>query len=131
MNINTHAKIDKNLCGTPIEIKEGIARVSLTTIASMAADEYGLIHGGFIFGLADYAAMLAVNDANVVLAEASVQFLKPVKVGDNLIAEAKLIHKERNKATVETEVRKNGELVFSGNFLCVIPKQHVLKAKRS
>ncbi len=129
MNINTHKKIDETLCGTPIEIKEGFARVSLTTIASMAADEYELIHGGFIFGLADYAAMLAVNEPNVVLATATVQFLKPVKVGDMLIAEAKITNQEKNKVNVEVEVSKNKELVFSGKFLCVIPKHHVLRPK--
>lgn len=127
MNIKTHKKIDQNLCGTPIELKEGIARVSLATTDSMTADEYGLVHGGFIFGLADYAAMLAVNEPNVVLAGATVQFLKPVKVGDVLIAEAKITDQEKNKVNIEAEVSKNKKLVFSGRFLCVIPKHHVLK----
>ncbi len=127
MEINTHAKIDRELCGTPLELKEGFARVGLIPNVSMAADEQGLVHGGFIFGLADYAAMLAVNEANVVLAEANVRFLKPVQIGDNLVAEAKLIHQEKNKAKVRTEVRKNGELIFVGDFLCVIPRRHVLE----
>lgn len=128
MKINTHGKTDQSLCGTPLELKEGFARVALKTTPAMAADEQGLVHGGFIFGLADYAAMLAVNEANVVLAEANVRFLKPVQIEDNLVAEAKLIHQEKNKAKVRTEVRKNGELIFVGDFLAVIPKQHVLKS---
>jgi acyl-coenzyme A thioesterase PaaI-like protein len=44
----------------------------------MAADQRGLVHGGFTFGLADYAAMVAVNDPNVVLGAAEVRFLAPV-----------------------------------------------------
>jgi acyl-coenzyme A thioesterase PaaI-like protein len=49
----------------------------------MAVDDRGLVHGGFVFGLADHAAMLAVNDPNVVLGAASTRFLKPVRVGED------------------------------------------------
>ncbi|WP_456443145.1 PaaI family thioesterase [Caldithrix abyssi] len=127
MNINTHHKIDRNLCGTPVELIEGAARVSLTASESMAADELGLVHGGFIFGLADYAAMLAVNHPNVVLAWANVDFLKPVKVGDQLIAEARITEQEKNKALVEVIVKKSKDMVFSGKFFCVITRHHVLE----
>jgi acyl-coenzyme A thioesterase PaaI-like protein len=48
----------------------------------MVVDAHGLVHGGFVFGLADYAAMLAVNDPNVVLGAAEARFLKPVRRGD-------------------------------------------------
>ena len=119
MEINTHAKIDRELCGTPLELKEGFARVRLIPNVSMAADEQGLVHGGFIFGLADYAVMLAVNEPTVVLAKAMVQFLKPVTVGDILIAKAKLTNKDKNKVNIEVKVSKNAEIVFSGNFLYV------------
>ena len=47
----------------------------------MAADGRGLVHGGFTFGLADFAAMCAVNDPNVVLGAATCKFLAPVQVG--------------------------------------------------
>ena len=49
-----------------------------------------------------------------------VQFLKPVTVGDILIAKAKLTNKDKNKVNIEVKVSKNAEIVFSGNFLCVI-----------
>jgi len=71
MEQKTHLKINPALWGTPIELKEGFASVRLTVSEDMAADEYGLVHGGTIFGLADYAAMLAVNHPNVVLAGAT------------------------------------------------------------
>lgn len=50
----------------------------------MKVDSHGLIHGGFLFGAADYASMLAVNDPNVVLASAEVRFLRPLKSGDTV-----------------------------------------------
>ena len=60
--------------------------VKLKTNEKMVADEKGLIHGGFIFSVADYSAMLAVNEPTVVLAGANVKFLKPVIVGDEILA---------------------------------------------
>ena len=62
----------------------------MTTTNAMAADDIGLVHGGFIFGMADYAAMLAVNDPNVVLGAADVKFLKPVSVQETVVAEARV-----------------------------------------
>jgi acyl-coenzyme A thioesterase PaaI-like protein len=50
-------------------------------IAKMAVNEKGLVHGGFILGLADHAAMLAVNHPDVVLGGAECNFLAPVKGG--------------------------------------------------
>ena len=71
------------------ETAAGTARVGLTTLPEMAVDAAGLVHGGFVFGLADHAAMLAVNDPYVVLGSAAVRFLRPVRVGERLIAEAR------------------------------------------
>ncbi|MBF0527471.1 MAG: thioesterase, partial [Deltaproteobacteria bacterium] len=61
MNILTHQMIDQELCGKPLQVESGFSRVELRTLERMAVDGSGLVHGGFIFGLADYAAMIAVN----------------------------------------------------------------------
>ncbi|MCJ7764640.1 MAG: thioesterase, partial [Thiovulaceae bacterium] len=58
---NTHLKIDNSLCGEAVKIEQGLAQVRLVTTQQMAADSEGLVHGGFIFGAADFAAMCAVN----------------------------------------------------------------------
>ena len=124
--INTHLAINKSLCGTPVELGEGYAKVKLEATKDMMADEKGLIHGGFIFGLADYASMLAVNHPNVVLAKAEVKFLKPVKLGDVMISQANVQRVENNKYTVEASVSVDDVKVFEGIFLCVITSKHVL-----
>ena len=127
MMISTHLKINQDLCGTPIELGEGYAVVSLEAKENMVADEKGLIHGGFIFGLADYASMLAVNHPNVVLAKAEVKFLKPVKLGDVMTSYAKIQKIDNNKYTVEAFVNVNDLKVFEGVFLCVVTPKHVLE----
>ncbi len=84
------------------------------------------MHGGFVFGLADYAAMLAVNDPHVVLARAEVRFLKPVVVGEVLLAEATLYDQEGPKKLVNAEIRRGEERILSGEFVCYTPERHVL-----
>ena len=100
MEILTHKGIDNKMCGTPLEVDDGFSRVELKTGQRMAVDKTGLAHGGFIFGLADYSAMIAVNHPNVVLGSAKVKFIKPVKVGETLIAEARVDSGEGRKKSV-------------------------------
>ncbi len=126
MEIRTHRRIDQSLSGVPVELSQGKAIVKLKTDERMVADEYGLIHGGFIFSLADYASMLAVNEETVVLAKAEVKFLKPVKLGDEVVATAEVKGIEGKKRFVSVEVKRDDEVVFTGEFLCVIPEKHVL-----
>lgn len=128
---STHLAIDRRLVGEPLELGDGTARAALTLLPEMAADDRGLVHGGFAFGLADYAAMLAVNHPLVVLAGSSVRFLAPTRVGERLVAEARVIEAAGRKRRVEVEVRRgerqeNPEVVLAGEFLAVIPDRHVL-----
>lgn len=127
MNIITHHKIDRTLCGRPIFLEENRCTIELKAIECMAADDSGLIHGGFIFGLADYAAMLAVNHPNVVLGGAQVKFLKPSKIGDVLVAEAQVALSEGKKRVVNVKVSKENDVVFEGELICFIPPKHVLQ----
>ena len=96
----------------------------------MAADWRGLIHGGFTFGLADYAAMLAVNEPTVVPANAA-KFLAPVVVGDRLEAEATVEQTDGKKRSVKMTVRRAGAAVMEGEFLAVVPDGHILDVARS
>ena len=123
---NTHNLTNKKLVGEVIEIKDGYSKVVLTATDEMTVDEKGLIHGGFTFGLADYAAMVCVNDPNVVLGSADVKFLAPVKKGDKLIAKAFLIKNEGKKNIVEVEIVSETNKVFSGTFNCYVLDKHVL-----
>ena len=131
MNINTHGNISERLVGKPIEVIGGTrATVELTATEEMTADSTGLIHGGFTFGLADYAAMLAVNHPNVVLGSTQTKFTAPVKTGDTMRAEATVTNVDGKKSEVNVEV-KVGELkVFTGIFLCYSLEKHVLEKSR-
>jgi len=127
--IQTHEKINQNLCGEIVKMERGYVELRLDTIPDMLADEVGLIHGGFIFGSADYAAMLAVNERNVVLVASDCQFLSPVKLHDTVDVIAKVRHKEGRKRNVHVEAFVLDIKVFEGEFKTVITDKHVLKLK--
>jgi acyl-coenzyme A thioesterase PaaI-like protein len=93
----------------------------------MVADDKGLVHGGFLFSSADFCAMLAVNEPNVVLGSASVKFLRPVKVAQEVLFEGRLVRREGKKWIVEVVGRRDGEKVFEGEFVCFVPERHVLE----
>ncbi|WP_297470856.1 PaaI family thioesterase [Thermococcus sp.] len=127
MEQRTHRLANERLVGRPLKIEPGRAEVELLTTEEMAVDEYGLVHGGFTFGLADYAAMLAVNEPTVVLGKAEVRFLKPVKVGDILIAKAEVVEDLGRKKIVKADVFRGSEKVFEGTFHCYVLERHVLE----
>ncbi|RUM64402.1 MAG: thioesterase [Sulfurospirillum sp.] len=126
MELKTHLKIDHTLSGELLQLEEGYARVELKTTDVMRADAEGLVHGGFCFSAADFAAMAAVNDPNVVLAKSEAKFLAPVRVGEIVLFEANVISHEGNRYAVEVTGNVEQTDVFRAVFYTVVLKEHVL-----
>ncbi|NPA74028.1 MAG: PaaI family thioesterase [Epsilonproteobacteria bacterium] len=129
VSLKTHAKIKKYLTGDIEILKENYAKVRLTCTNEMSVDEMGLVHGGFTFGAADFAAMAAVNEPYVVLIGSKSKFLAPVKVGDVVIFEAHARFEDARKREVDVVGVLNDIKVFEGTFTAVILEEHVLKLK--
>ncbi|MCW4048176.1 MAG: MaoC/PaaZ C-terminal domain-containing protein [Candidatus Bathyarchaeota archaeon] len=128
MNIKTHMSADSSLLGSPLKIVDGkMAVVELLAGEEMVVDDKGLIHGGFTFGLADYAAMLAVNDPFVVLGASEVRFVAPVKLGDMMRASAEVLGEKGKRREVAVQVFVGEALVMKGVFTCFILDRHVLE----
>ncbi len=126
MQQNTHLSIDISLCGKVTKLEKNYAEVLLHTTRQMAADTHGLVHGGFLFGAADYAAMCAVNDPHVVLGAASSKFIAPVKAGDVVLCQAAVASEKGKKKTVNVQAFVSGRLVFEGSFTTFVLDKHVL-----
>jgi acyl-coenzyme A thioesterase PaaI-like protein len=131
VNVQTHHGIDRRLCGEPTAIEADRAVVALTATAEMAADDRGLVHGGFVFGAADYAAMLAVNHPNVVLGSAEVRFLAPVVVGEVVVATATVAERAGRKQRVEVSAAVGDRAVFSGVLTTFVLDAHVLDGRKA
>ena len=128
MKRDTHLDINEALCGTAVKIEEDYCLIRLNATEAMKVDAFGLIHGGFVFGAADYAAMLAVNHPNVVLGSAEVQFLKPLKVSETIFAEAKVVESKGRKKLVSVSVTVEDKEIFKGTITCFVLDRHVLDA---
>ncbi|MBD3808913.1 MAG: PaaI family thioesterase [Sulfuricurvum sp.] len=126
-SLNTHERINTVYSGEVVKLESGYAKVSLETIEAMRADEVGLVHGGFIFSAADFAAMAAVNEPNVVLASCNCLFLAPVRVGDTVTFEATEHQKEGRKRNVTVRGFVHDIKVFDGEFKTVVTERHVLR----
>ena len=126
MHLNTHLNINTSLCGKVTKLEFNYAEVLLHTTQQMGTDIQGLVHGGFVFGAADYAAMSAVNDPLVVLGASSSKFIAPVKVGDAVLCQAKVLSEKGKKKIVEVKAFVNGKCVFEGSFTTFVLENHVL-----
>jgi len=129
ITLQTHLKINQNLSGEIKLIERGYVELRLTTSSDMVADDLGLIHGGFIFSAADFAAMAAVNERNVVLVGSDCQFLSPVRFHDEVEFVARVRHQDGKKRDVYVTGHVLDIKVFEGEFKTVITERHVLKLK--
>ena len=132
MNITkqkTHLLTSKKLVGSVISIEKNTATVTLKITKEMVVDSFNLTHGGFVFGLADYAAMAAINEPTVVLGKAEVKFMKPVIINEELTAKATISERvNEKKIAVNVHVsNQKDELVFEGNFVCFVLGKHILE----
>lgn len=128
-DLRTHLKIRRNLCGTIIAFEQGYAKITLQTTNEMLVDEFGLVHSGFVFSAADYAAAVAVNEENVVIIGSRVKFLAPAKVNDLIEFEAHAKFEDTRKREIKVNGYINDIRVFEGFFQAVVLERHILKTK--
>jgi acyl-coenzyme A thioesterase PaaI-like protein len=126
MVLNTHLKLDESLNGDLDELRADYAKIILQTTEQMVADEEGLVHGGFVFSAADYAAMACVNHPNVVLAKSEVKFLAPVKLGETVVLEATKNSEDGNRISINVIGKVEEKDVFKGTFYTAVLDKHVL-----
>ncbi|GHS89988.1 hypothetical protein FACS189487_11200 [Campylobacterota bacterium] len=109
------------------DIQESYAKVRLLTTDEMAVDRRGLVHSGFVFAAANFAAIAAVNKPNVVLAVAKCNFLAPLKVEDEVIFEARAMQNTtRKRNVIVTGTILSKIKVFEGEFAVVVTDRHTL-----
>jgi len=126
MTLHTHLSINNALCGKVTKQAVGYAEVLLHTTQQMSVDAQGLVHGGFVFGAADYAAMSAVNDPYVVLGSSRSKFVAPVRVGGVVLCKATVSSEKGKKKVVDVQAFDSDKLVFEGSFTTFVLDEHVL-----
>lgn len=88
------------------EVGHGKATAHLTVEADMI-NGIEVIHGGFVFALADYAFACAANSVlpRTATVDAQISFLAPAKLGETLTAEATVSFTGGRRIIVDVTVR--------------------------
>lgn len=103
-----------------LDIKEGYSKIKMIVRKEMV-NGFGIVHGGIPFSLADSAFAFACNNRNVlsVALDTSINFIKPVHVGDKLTAEAKELHNGKSTGLYQISImNQNEHLVAQFKGLC-------------
>ena len=97
-----------------IEIKEGYSKIKMTIREEMI-NGFEIVHGGIAFSLADSAFAFACNNRNnlSVALDTSINFIKPVHVGDSLTAEAKEIHNGKSTGLYQISISNQDDHVVA------------------
>jgi acyl-CoA thioesterase len=97
-----------------LEIKEGYSKIKMTIRPEMI-NGFGIVHGGIAFSLSDSAFAFACNNRNVlsVALDTSINFTKPVHVGDTLTAEAKELHNGKSTGLYHITISNQKEHVVA------------------
>ena len=99
---------DRALEGLGIQVLnacEGHATATMK-IAPEMANGHGIAHGGLVFALADTAFAMAANTfgAGIATAEASISYISPAHIGEDLVASAEVSFHEGRRMIVDVMV---------------------------
>jgi acyl-CoA thioesterase len=97
-----------------LEVKDGYSKIKMTVRKEMI-NGFGIVHGGIAFSLSDSAFAFACNNRNnlSVALDTSINFTKPVHVGDVLTAEAKELHNGKSTGLYHITVKNQRDHVVA------------------
>lgn len=95
--------------------KDGLSLLEASD--EMALSNTGVIRGHFLFAQANSLAVSLIDSEIALTGTATVRYHRPVKVGERLVAKAKVKEIKKNRYTIDVETRVDDERVFSGEFI--------------
>lgn len=109
---------------------QGASECSFTVRKNMV-NGYDICHGGYLFALADSAFAFACNtyDQVTVAASATIEFVRPAKLGDELTASASEAHRGGRIGVYDIEIRNQEQdlvAIFRGRSYAT--RQPILKS---
>ncbi|WP_027963154.1 transcription factor FapR [Halalkalibacillus halophilus] len=104
--------------GDIVDLQLDLSAISLLEIGTEHVFSRNQIaRGHHLFAQANSLAVAVINDQLALTANSEISFNRPVKLGERVIAKAKVISTEENHRTVVTvESSVQQEIVFSGTF---------------
>lgn len=111
-----------------LQVSEGYSKIKMMVRKEMI-NGFGIVHGGIAFSLSDSAFAFACNNRNVlsVAWDTSINFIKPVNVGDELIAEAIEIHNGKSTGLYHISItNQHAHLVALFKGTCFRTKKNLI-----
>lgn len=95
-----------------VDIGPGRATITMTVKPEMVNGQR-IVHGGFIFTLADSTFAFACNSHNdrAVAAQGAITFIRPGKLGDILVATAREVSRSGRSGIYDVQVTANGGVI--------------------
>jgi acyl-CoA thioesterase len=100
--------------GIEVDVTEPGSATAEFAVQQRMVNGHDICHGGYIFALADTAFAFACNTYNrvTVAASASIEFLRPARLGDRLTATASEAHRGGRTGVYDIEVvNQDGDTV--------------------
>lgn len=109
---------EHEIVGELLEVEPDREGLSLLEIVpEMCFKKSGIARGHVLFAQANSLAAATV-DADVALtAECAVEFIAPVRVGERILAKARVTTKEGRRREVEVAVKSRERMVLTGRFV--------------
>ena len=100
-----------------VQVSEKFAKVK-GCVKKCFLNVHGTAHGSYLFALADFAFSLVSNyDKPRVAVSMHVNFIKPVYIGEEIVAEAKVIRKTKKFVFCEINVKRENDTILHGTAI--------------
>lgn len=101
--------------GIRVDVPEAGMAVASLTVREDMVNGFDVCHGGIVFALADTAFAFACNgyDNRTFAAAASIDFLRPARLGDELRADAREDYRGRKTGFYTAEIRNQRDEVVA------------------
>ena len=126
------SRFEQEPLGKLLEARLEVLEDGRAVIAIPAKQEFtivgGIVQGGITTAVADYAgvyaAMTRIPSGHTPAVQISINFLRPVGLGETLRAEAKVVNENRSQVATSVEVRgQDGKLKALATILFAKPSR--------
>lgn len=121
--------MSSNVVGTLTELQRNKAVVQFVPTEKMIMDDSKIIHCGFVFNSASFAAMAAINKKYSVLIAADVKFLAPIELGHEVIFKAEALQSDTKKCEVKVEGYLLDIKIFDSLFHIAVFDKKIFKLR--
>lgn len=129
-DLNVCKELPANVVGEIVEFYNGKIVTKFTPTNRMLMDDNsGMIHAGYVFNAASYAAMAAINKKYSILIAADIKFLAPIELGHEVVFKAKAIQSDMKKCEVKVEGYLLDIKIFDSLFHIAIFDKKIFKLR--